>query len=67
MIKQKTIQRPCKALRRDVRLSALFREDDSTGWTSPCMIQGCDSRDQCRVRSGASARWTRCPFYGEAV
>lgn len=65
MIKETKIKRRCSVIHREVNLSAAFYEDVRTGLKTPCMVEGCDSPDQCRVKSQTGLDWRRCPYFGK--
>lgn len=67
MLKERTIERPCKVLKRNVRISVAFSEDENTGSRTPCMIGGCESNQLCGVKTEERSEWTKCPFYGVAI
>lgn len=67
MLKERIIERPCKVLRRNVKLAVAFSEDEDTGSRTPCMIEGCESYQLCGVKTEEGSQWTKCPFYGKAI
>lgn len=64
MIKQTEIKRQCSVIEGNVTLSAAFYEDDRTGLKTPCMVEGCDSLERCKIHSESGDNWARCPYVG---
>ncbi|MDQ8204964.1 hypothetical protein [Pelagicoccus sp. SDUM812003] len=64
MLKERTLEIPCKIMNQDVRLSLACYEDENTSFHSPSMLSSCDCSRQCGVKTESCLRWERCAFYG---